>query len=180
MKSYDYDRRDQVRELTWDDFATFSKYLAERLAPENVDIIIGIARAGLLPATAVSCMLRKEMYPIRLTRRKDDVVVSERPIWKVTLPEIELGGRIIAVVDEIADTGETLSMVAEGARERGAKRIITACLISHTWAMPKPDIVILETDDLVLFPWSTRVYDKGEWRIHPEIEDPIRKLKRRT
>jgi len=178
MKSYDYDKRDQVRELTWDDFATFSKYLAERLAPENVDMIIGIARAGLLPATAVSCMLRKEMYPVRLTRRQADVVVSEKPVWKVTLPEAELTDRVVAVVDEIADTGETLSMVAEGARERGAKRVITACLISHTWA--KPDIVILETDDLVLFPWSARVYDKGEWRIHPEIEGPIRKLKRRT
>ena len=45
MKSYDYDRRDRVREMTWDDFATFSKRLAERLAPESIDIIIGIARA---------------------------------------------------------------------------------------------------------------------------------------
>ena len=180
MKSYDYDRRDRVREMTWDDFATFSKRLAERLAPESIDIIIGIARAGLLPATAVACMLRKEMYPVRLTRRQNDRVVSEKPVWKVALPEAELDGRIVAVVDEIADTGETLSMVAERTRERSAKRVITSCLISHTWAKPKPDIVILETDDLVLFPWSARVYHNGEWRIHPEIEDPIRTLKRRT
>ena len=74
-----------------------------------------------------------------------------------------------AFVDEIADTGETLALVSAAAEERGAARIVTACLVAHTWASPAPDVAALITDELVIFPWDQRVLVNGRWQPHPEL-----------
>ena len=173
MKSYDYATRKGVRPLSWEDFAELAAQLAEGLGLLGVEIIVGIARAGLFPATAVACSLRRELYPVRLTRRLNDEVRYETPVWRVPLsPEVR--GKVVAVIDEMADTGETLALVAEAARQQGASRVITASLVSHTWADPAPEISALVTDELVIFPWDRRVLQNGRWEPHLEIEAALK------
>ena len=173
MKSYDYSQRKGVEEITWERFASLAAKLAERLANENIEIVVGIARAGLFPATAVACALRKELFPVRITRRLNDQITFQQPVWKVDVSK-EVGGKIVAVIDEIADTGETLQIVAERVREQGAARVTTACLVSHSWARPAPDQVALVTDALVIFPWDKQVYQDGNWQAHPELAAPLK------
>ncbi len=173
MKSYDYSHRKGVEEISWERFASLSATLAERLAIEKIDVIVGIARAGLFPATAVACALRKELFPVRITRRVNDLVMYQNPVWKVDVPK-EVAGKVVAVIDEIADTGETLRLVAQRAREQGAARVLTACLMSHRWAEPAPDYVGLVTDALVILPWDRRVYQDGKWQVHPELDNAIK------
>jgi hypoxanthine phosphoribosyltransferase len=168
MKSYDYAHRDGVHTLTWGDFYSLAQGLAEGLAAHGPQAIVGIARAGLFPGTAVACMLRRELYPVRITRRLNDEVVYDVPVWKTPLPP-DIAGKVIAVVDEIADSGETLALVAEAAKREGAKQVITACLVSHSWASPAPDLSALVSDALVIFPWDRLVFQDGEWAPHPEI-----------
>ncbi|MFZ5881596.1 MAG: phosphoribosyltransferase [Chloroflexota bacterium] len=169
MKSYDYQHRQGVEEISWERFAALSDQLVEALAPRNIDVVIGIARAGLFPATAVACALRRELTPVRVTRRVGDVVQYARPIWRVDVPSTVRDQRV-AVIDEIADTGETLALVAARALERGASLALTVSLVSHTWADPRPDLTALVSDALVVFPWDRRVHQDGGWRTHPEIE----------
>lgn len=168
MKSYDYAHREGVRSISWEEFARLAAQLAEQLEQAGVEVIIGIARAGLIPATTVACNLRREMYPVRVTRRVNDEVRHASPVWKVPVSS-EIAGKVVAVVDEIADTGETLALVAEGVREQGAARVLTATLISHSWASPPPDFCALVTDELIIFPWDQQVYSEGRWQPHPEI-----------
>jgi hypothetical protein len=173
MQSYDYAHRKGVEEISWPRFAQLAAVLAERLAEYSLEIVVGVARAGLFPATAVACMLRRELYPVRVTRRVDDQVTFQHPVWKVDVaPAVE--GKIVAVVDEMADTGETLALVAERVRERGAARVVTASLVSHSWAQPAPDVSALVTDALVIFPWDERVYLDGQWQLHPELAEALR------
>ena len=168
MQSYDYAHRQGVKEISWDEFAALSARLAEELDRAGAEVVVGIARAGLFPATAVACSLRRELYPVRVTRRMNDEVVRTSPVWKVPVsPEVK--GKVVAVVDEIADTGETLALVADSVRANGAARVVTACLVSHTWANPAPDVYALLTDALVIFPWDRRVLMAGKWQPHPEI-----------
>jgi hypoxanthine phosphoribosyltransferase len=167
MKSYTYEHRPGILQLTWEDVARLSRTLAERLAVEEIELIVGIARAGLFPATTVACALRKELFPVRLTRRQNDVIVYPSPVWKVPVPD-EVAGQKVAVIDESADTGETLRMVAAEARQRGATRVITTALVAHTWAEPPPDLCALETNAFVIFPWDREVLADGEWQLHPE------------
>ncbi|HTP07216.1 MAG TPA: phosphoribosyltransferase [Anaerolineae bacterium] len=174
MQSYDYAHRSGVEPITWERFAELSHTLVEKLAPYNVDAVVGIARAGLFPATAVSIMLRRDLYPVRVSRRFNDEVKFHHPQWIVDVAE-DVKDQIVAVVDEIADTGETLAIVAERVKQRGAKRVITASLISHSWAEPLPDVVALTTDAFVMFPWDEQVYIDGQWQIHPEIVDALKR-----
>ena len=179
MQSYDYAHRQGVEEITWERFTQLAKELAEKVAGEGVEIIIGIARAGLFPATAVACALRRELYPVRVTRRVNDRVTFDRPVWRVDVSP-EVGGKVAAVVDEMADSGETLTLVAERVKERGAARVVTASLVSHSWAKPAPEAVALVTDALVIFPWDKQVYLDGRWQAHPEMEEALRLQERRA
>ncbi len=169
MQSYDYSRRRGIRTISWDDFATLGARLAEQLDQAGVDVVIGIARAGLFPATLVACSLRKELIPVRLTRRLNDQVVYQDPVWRVPLAA-DLSGKSVAVVDEIADSGQTLCLVAEEARLKGAREVKTACLVSHTWAEPTPDFTVVVSDELIIFPWDRQVLVEGQWQTHPEIQ----------
>jgi hypoxanthine phosphoribosyltransferase len=55
MKPYHYAHRFGVRFVSWDDFASLANRLAELLEPYQPQVILGVARAGLFPATAVVC-----------------------------------------------------------------------------------------------------------------------------
>ncbi len=167
-KSYDYAVRKGSRELTWEDFAGLSARLAETLARRNIDTVVGIARAGLFPATAVACALRCELYPVRITRRLHDEVVYDSPVWRVPVSHL-VKGKAVAVIDEVADTGETLATVAQEVRSLGAERVVTATLVSHSWARPEPDVTALVSDEFVIFPWDQKVLIDGKWQPHPEI-----------
>ena len=173
MQSYDYAHRSGVQVITWERFAELSRTLVEKLAPYNIDAVVGTARAGLLPATTVSIMLRRELYPVRVSRRFNDEVKFQHPQWIVDVAA-NVKDQIVAVVDEIADTGETLAVVAERVSQRGAKQVITASLIAHSWADPMPNAVALTTDALVLFPWNEQVYLDGRWQPHPELVEALK------
>jgi hypothetical protein len=172
IKPYDYSQRKGVKEITWSQFGKLAAVLVERLADEKIEVVVGIARAGLFPATAVACALRCEMFPVRVTRRLNDQVVARHPAWKVDVSN-EVEGKRVAVIDEIADSGETLAMVAQRIQKKGALRVVSASLVSHSWANPRPDYVALVSDALVVFPWDRNVYQDGEWQIHPELAGAI-------
>jgi hypoxanthine phosphoribosyltransferase len=172
MQSYDYAHRKGVEEISWERFAQLSATLTEKLADIGVETVVGIARAGLFPAAAVACALRCEFFPVRITRRVNDQVSFKRPVWRVDVsPAIE--GKVVAVIDEIADTGETFALVAERVKEGGAAKVVTASLVSHSWAKPPVAVVGLVTDALVIFPWDKQVYLDGRWQPHPELKEAL-------
>lgn len=173
MRPYDYHNRQGVEEIDWQRFNTMARSLVEALAKEKIDIVIGVARAGLFPATAVACMLRRELYPVRVTRRYNDQITYDHPVWRVDVPAA-ISGLCVAVIDEIADSGETLAMVKLRAMERNAAKVVSASLVTHSWAEPKPDVTALVSDAFVVFPWDRQVFQDGRWRPHPEIESGLK------
>jgi len=172
MKSYDYAHRKGIEPIDWEGFVALYRSVAEQLAAEKVEAIVGIARAGLFAATAVAYSLRIMLYPVSISRRIDDRVRFKRPVWRVDVsPEVR--GRVVAVVDEIADTGETLALVAQRVQELGALRVVTACLVRHSWANPVPDVCPHVTDALVIMPWDLSTYVHGRWQMHPELVEAM-------
>jgi hypoxanthine phosphoribosyltransferase len=168
MQSYDYSHRSGVADISWERFGQLAATLSEQIATFQIDAVVGIARAGLFPATAVACALRRDLYPVRISRREQDAVTYAHPVWIIDVTP-HVAGKRIAVVDEMADTGETLALVAQRVREQGALAVVTASLIRHSWAQPEPDCVALTSDALVIFPWDKQVYQDGQWQAHPEL-----------
>lgn len=173
MESYDYKSRKGVRKISWEEYIQLCRQLAEKIALLDIDIIIGIARAGLYPAAQLAGMLQKEIIPIRLSRRVNDVVRYKKPRWITDIPD-SVKEQSVLIVDEIADSGQTLQMVAEKAKKQKASSVTTVTLVTHSWAKPKPELFAVESDELILFPWDDQVLSEGKWILNPEIADALK------
>ncbi len=164
---YDYSTRAGVRPISWDDFHGLVKALAVAVAPWRPEVVLPVLRGGAYPGALLAHILQVEVYPVRLTRRQDDVVVRETPLWLVE-PPAAVAGRRVLVVDEMCSTGETLRLVRERALALGAAEARTATLYAHTWGADAVDYTGLITEELVLNPWDREIYRDGAFRFHPE------------
>lgn len=173
MQPYDYGHRVGVEAISWERFETLVRQLALQAERDDPQIILGIARGGLFPATMLSLILRRELYAVRLTRRTNDTVVRRTPTWLARPPD-KVRGRRVLIVDEIADSGQTIAVAADEARRMGASHVRTAVLYAHTWAAPRPDYVALTSDALILNPWDREVLVNGRFVTHPELAAALR------
>ena len=89
--------------------------------------------------------------------------------WKV-LPGKEVAGRVVLVLDDILDEGETLAAVRDKLLELGAARVYTAVLTDKANGLVKPiqaDFVGLSVPDRYVFGCGMDAY--GYWRNLPAI-----------
>lgn len=164
---YDYSSRHGVRPVSWEDFHGLCKALAAGVAPWRPEVILAVGRGGFYPGTLVAHLLWAEIYPVRLTRRANDVVVRERPVWLLEPPALVVDKRVL-VIDEISSTGETLALVREKALALGAAGVRCAVLYAHTWGTAVPDYIGLVSDELLMNPWDREIYRDGAFVLHPE------------
>ena len=165
--SYDYASRSGVRPISWDEFHGLVKALVVAVAPWRPEVVLPVLRGGAYAGTLLAHLLQIEIYPVRLSRRQDDVVVRETPRWLVE-PPAAVRGRRVLVVDEMCSSGQTLRMVKEQALALGAAEVRTATLYAHTWGADAVDYTGLITDELVMNPWDREVYRDGAFIFHPE------------
>jgi len=67
---------------------------------------------------------------------------------------VDIGEEHVLVVDDVADTGETLRLVADTVRP-AVKALQTAVLYEKPRSVVKPDHVWKQTDLWIDFPWSS-------------------------
>jgi hypoxanthine phosphoribosyltransferase len=147
--------------------------LALAAAHAKPELILAIGRGGFYPGTLLAHLMRIEIFPVRVSRRIDDVVVYAKPRWHVRPPDRVAGKRVL-VVDEIAGTGQTLAMVAAESGRLGAAEVRTAVLYAHPAdnrgdkGLAYPDYVGILSDALFLNPWDREVLVDGVFQWHPE------------
>lgn len=167
MKPYDYKNRRGVKQISWQDFADLVKSAIPELARYNPDLVLGVIRGGLYPATYISHILQKELYPIRLTRRYEDKVVYNKPRWIIKPTDIVRNKKVL-VVDDICDTGETLEIIKEELEGLDATDIKTFTIYSHFHGKDKVDYCSLVTDELIINPWDKELFDGSAFISNPE------------
>jgi hypoxanthine phosphoribosyltransferase len=123
------------------------------------EIILAVGRGGFYPGTLMAHILRTELYPIRLSRRENDVITYDHPQWIA---------RRVLVVDEICSSGETLSIVKDEVNAMGAGEVRSAVLYAHPWGVSIPDYIGMITDALILNPWDREIWEDGGFQFHPE------------
>jgi hypoxanthine phosphoribosyltransferase len=166
-RSYDYGERRGVLSISWEQFHGLCKGLALAVSAYRPEIILAVGRGGYYPGTLLAHLLRVELYPIRLSRRERDVIVRRTPRWLVAPPALVSGARIL-VVDEIADTGQTLRLAAAKARELDAAEVRCAVLYAHGTGANAADYVGRISDALVVNPWDHEIVVDGVFVHHPE------------
>jgi hypoxanthine phosphoribosyltransferase len=170
---YDYSTRHGVLPISWEDFHRLCKGLALAVASFDPEIILAVGRGGFYPGTLIAHLLRAEIYPVRLSRRVNDVVRYEHPQWLVRPPALVKDRRVL-VVDEISSTGETIKLVKAEAESLGAADIRSAVLYAHTWGTSTPDYIGLITDALILNPWDREILEDGQFVLHPEYAGALK------
>jgi hypothetical protein len=164
---YDYTTRQGIHPISWEDFHGICKALAKAVSRFQPEIILAIGRGGYYPGTLLAHMLQVEIYPVRVSRRVNDMVKYQSPQWLVEPPSLVKGCRVL-VVDEICGSGETITMVKEKVESLGAKECRSAVLYAHTWGVSVPNYIGLITDALLLNPWDREILRDGRFQFHPE------------
>ncbi len=144
--------------LSWESFGTAIRELAAAVVDSGYrpDLLLSITRGGLVPAGAMSyAMGIKNLHIINVEFYTG---VEERLPMPVLLPPVPAGvalsGQRILIVDDVADTGETLRTVHDFCAEHVAEAR-TAVLYEKPHSLVKCDYVWRHTSEWVSFPWSS-------------------------
>ena len=172
QNSYNYSTRQGIQPISWEDFHGICKALALSLAHFQPEVIVPIGRGGYYPGTLIAHLLQVEIYPVRVSRRINDIVKFKEPQWFVT-PPAEIAHRRVVIVDEICDSGETIIMVKEKCLALGASMVKSAVLYAHSKAVQVPDHIGFVTDELLLNPWDREVFRNGDFHFNPEYAEAL-------
>jgi len=137
-----------VRELTWLEFGEVVRDLAARIsAAFQPDVILGLARGGIVVGGALAAPLDAEFLPVRVEKRARD----RRSVPTFRVPEAR--GRKVLVVDDVTNSGNTLEKAKALARRSGAKEVQAAALVVRPGGS-HPEWFAFETAQLMVFPWD--------------------------
>jgi hypoxanthine phosphoribosyltransferase len=132
--------------MNWEEFDREVRSLAKKIeyAP---DVVIGIARGGVIPAVLLARSLKvKDMYALKVRREGD-----ERTVIAETIPDV-MGLKILLVEDTI-ETGRSLIAAKQYLESKGAE-VRTACLYTTPISEIEPDYTLREVPKVMLFPWE--------------------------
>jgi hypoxanthine phosphoribosyltransferase len=148
-----------VREvLTWETFGRASRELAQQVVDSGFqpDLIMSITRGGMLPAGALSyAMGIKNLHIINVEFYTGVDTRLPLPVLLPPVPAaVDLSAKKVLIVDDVADTGETLRMVRDFCAAHVAETR-TAVLYEKSQSVVKCDYVWKRTDEWIAFPWSS-------------------------
>ena len=169
-------RAGEFLELDWEMFGELCRALAMRVARDyRPEVVVGVARAGVIPAAIIASLLRIDFHAISISRRMglhgadDDADVLERPQVFSQVPR-HIEGKRVLLTDEITTSGDTLRLGIATLREAHPAQIRTATTFVRPRAY-RPDYHALETDATVIFPWDVKVFDGESWVINPRYRE---------
>lgn len=146
--------------LTWTGFGDATRELAQQVADSQwqADVVVAIARGGLIPAGAVAYALGvKAMAATNVEFYTGIGEVLTEPVFLPPLMDVNsLAGKRVLVVDDVADSGRTLLKVLESLRTgpSAVAEVRTATLYHKPRSVIVPEYIWLSTDKWIVFPWS--------------------------
>src|SRR5947207_13043656 len=143
--------------MSWDDLGAAARELAETVAADGYrpDMVLGIARGGLLVAGAVGYALGvKNTFTMNVEFYTG---VDERLDLPMILPPVpdlvDFAETRILIADDVADTGATLALVKDFCRGKVAE-LRCAVLYDKPWSTVSSGSVWPRTERWITFPWS--------------------------
>lgn len=139
----------RVRELMAKDLEAACRTLATAVVRTfEPEIVVGVVKGGVFAGEELASALGCSFVPVRVHARSRDKGLPAEAGMPASLE-----GKQVLIVDDIAGTGDTLQAAVAAAEEAGARSVRTATLVVREGGF-HPDFFVLETDDLVVFPWD--------------------------
>ncbi len=146
-----------MNRLTWNDVEEACDRLALKIKESGFkpDYIIGVTTGGLFPLALLSIRLEmKNILSVTAQKMKNG---EEETVKIKHLPDVDLKGKSILLVDEVAQSGLTLKIIGDAVKDAlGAEVLKTAALAAnHDVCEIFPDYYVLkEEGDWIFFPWE--------------------------
>src|SRR5215475_8401259 len=145
--------------MSWDDLGAGSRELAETVAADGwvPDIILGIARGGLLVGGAIGYALGvKNTFTMNVEFYTGIDERLEMPMLLPPVPDlVDFAEQKVLIADDVADTGATLALV-KGFCEGKVGEVRCAVLYEKPRSTVASEYVWRRTDRWIVFPWSAR------------------------
>ena len=145
--------------MSWDDLGAGSRMLAEQIASDGFepDIVLGIARGGLLVAGAIAYALDvKNTFTMNVEFYTGIDERLEMPMLLPPVPDlVDFAEQKVLIADDVADTGATLALVKDFC-EGKVGEVRCAVLYEKPRSTVACEYVWRRTDRWIVFPWSDR------------------------
>ncbi|HUP88971.1 MAG TPA: phosphoribosyltransferase [Longimicrobiales bacterium] len=165
---------DSALELTWEVFGELCRALAVKVAQSGYapDLVVGIAKAGVIPGAVIASMLGCDFYSMKISRSTGAAKSRARPKIIQAAPR-DAAGKNVLIVDELSTSGDTLRMATNSLRQVGPAEIRTAVSFIKVGGF-RPDYYALEAQGTIIFPWDRHLVDpSGELMVNPMYKDMI-------
>ncbi|MEL9999542.1 MAG: phosphoribosyltransferase [Thermoplasmata archaeon] len=122
------------------------------------EIIIGLARGGLVPARLISDRMQlKDLYAVKTEHWGITATPDGQAKITQTLP-INISGKRVLVVDDITDTGQSLSLAIDHVKSMGPSELRSATLLHILHSKYIPNYFAEEVPEdkwtWFIFPWN--------------------------
>jgi len=157
-----------VLQVDWPFFGELCRALALKIFREyDPDVVIGIAKAGVIPGAVVASILQRDFASIQITRTEG----GARPVVIAGPPRL-LSGKRVLIVDETCDSGDTMKLALAAVRELKPAAVKTA--VSFRTGPYATDFYALETDSFIILPWDREIIVDGEIVVRPDYAEKLR------
>ncbi|MCI4434681.1 MAG: phosphoribosyltransferase [Thermoplasmata archaeon] len=146
--------------VTWKNIEDWVSEVIKKIELDkyNPEVIIGLARGGLVPARLISDRMQiKDLYAVKTEHWGITATPDGQARITQTLP-INISGKRVLVVDDITDTGQSLSLAVDHVKNMGPSELKSATLlhILHSKYIPDyyADVVPEDKWTWFIFPWN--------------------------
>ena len=159
-----------VLEVDWPFFGELCRGLALKIFREyDPEVVIGIAKAGVIPGAVVASILQRDFASIAITRNAPGAA----PTVIAGPPRLVTGKRVL-IVDETCESGSTMKLALAAVRDLKPAAVKTA--VSFKTGSYKPDFYALENENFIILPCDREVIIGGEIVVRPDYAEKLREL----
>lgn len=145
------------QELDWPAIEGLAAQLATLLEARAFDVILGVARGGLMPAALVAQRLRVRDVLSTAVSSYDGEARGDHLAFLAFPDDRLLRGRRVAIIDDVWDSGRTAVAVRERVRGAGGEPIVAVLHFkpaSSHFPDDGPDLAVATTDAWIVYPWE--------------------------
>ena len=152
------DRHQNLIYLSWNDIEEAASLVARKIVESGFkpDVIVGVLRGGVVPARLIADELGvEEMGMLEIKLYTGINLRKPKPYVKQPLI-IDVNDKRVLIVDDVSDTGLTLSLALDFVRAYMPSTVKTATLYIKPWTRLIPDYYARSVEGWIVFPWEKR------------------------
>jgi len=146
--------------VSWEEAYGLSKILAKKIKASGFkpEIVVAIARGGFVPArTVCDFLLQKDLAMVKVEHWGIAATPDKEAVIKFPLPEeVNIKGKKVLIVDDVADTGKTFDAILSYLKSLRPKELRTAVLQYKITSDYEPDYWAekLTNWKWIIYPWA--------------------------